>query len=135
MNKWLIFGGGFLTGVIVTFLVLVVIGLSNQKSSPTIPGAKMFEQPTEVVQESSFKVMQAIQENAALVNAKSGSNSFGDMYYMGTLYLLINNEGHYYYDDEIVKVPKGKKVRQVGIYRYETKMGIEKTVPIIEIMD
>ena len=134
MNKWLIIGGGFLAGVIVTFLVLVVIGLSNQKSSPNIPGAKMFEQPTEVVQESSFKVMQAIQENAALVNAKSGSYSFGDMY-MGTLYLLINNEGHYYYDDEIVKVPQGKKVRQVGIYRYETKMEIEKTVPIIEIMD
>ncbi len=134
MNKWLIFGGGFLGGIIATFLVLVVIGLANQKSSPSIPGATMFEQPTEVVQASSFKVMQAIQDNAALVNAKSGSYSFGDMY-MGTLYLLVNHEGHFYYDEEIIKVPKGKKVRQVGIYRYQTKMEIEKTVPVIEIMD
>ena len=134
MKKWLIFGGGFLVGIVVTFLMLVVIGLANKKSSPTIPGATMFEQPTEVVQESSFKVMQAIHDNAALVNAKGGSYSVSDVY-RGTLYLLVNHEGHFYYDEEIIKVPKGKKVRQVGIYRYQTRMNIEKTIPVIEIMD
>ena len=51
------------------------------------------------------------------------------------LYLLRNNDGKYYYDDEIVGVPSGKVVRQTGIYKYQTKSEDYKTVPIIEIVD
>ena len=29
----------------------------------------------------------------------------------------------------------GKYARQIGLYRYTTKMDIEKTVPVVEIMD
>lgn len=49
--------------------------------------------------------------------------------------LIVNRERKYYYDDEIVKVPKGKVVRQVGIYQYPTQNDMMKTVPIIMIMD
>jgi hypothetical protein len=41
----------------------------------------------------------------------------------------------YYYDDEKIETPKGKVVRQIGIYQYPTKNDFVKTVPIIEIMD
>lgn len=50
------------------------------------------------------------------------------------LYLMYNNTNHIYYDDEVIRVPKDKIVRQIGIYRYEAKIG-RKTVPIIAIMD
>jgi hypothetical protein len=47
----------------------------------------------------------------------------------------MNNEGKYYYDDQMVKVPEGKVLRQVGVYQYPTRQDIVKTVPVIMIMD
>ncbi len=49
--------------------------------------------------------------------------------------LLINDEGKYYYDDQIIEIPKGKCLRQIGVYKYMTKAEFEKTVPIAKIMD
>lgn len=128
MKKTGIFLGGFATGVVVTFVVLLIIGLAQNSSA--ITGVTNFEQQGEIIQEKSFEVMQVIADNAALVHGKEYPSS---TLYLGTLYLLRNNEGKYYYDDEIVKVPSGKVVRQTGIYKYESKSGY-KTVPIIEIV-
>ena len=47
----------------------------------------------------------------------------------------MNDNGEYYYDEQIIKVPKGKCMRQVGIYKYQAKSGIEKTVPIVMLMN
>jgi hypothetical protein len=55
--------------------------------------------------------------------------------YMGTIYVIVHDDGKLYYDNQIVKVPKGKVVRMMGTYTYTTPKGMEKTVPIIKIMD
>ncbi len=89
----------------------------------------MFDEAGDVVDEESFKVLQVIASDAALVN---GKDEYG---YYGTLYLITNSDNKYYYDDEIVKVPQGKVVRQVGIYRYIAKNETLKTVPIIMILN
>jgi hypothetical protein len=39
------------------------------------------------------------------------------------------------YDKQVVKVPAGMCMRQVGIYKYETKLGDLKTVPIVKLMN
>ena len=49
--------------------------------------------------------------------------------------LLTNDSGEYYYDDQMIKTPKGKAMKQVGVYKYETRGGIAKTVPIVKLMD
>jgi hypothetical protein len=135
MKKWLIFGGGFLTGIVATILLLVVIGLAKQSSDGLI-GATMFDEPGQAVEDRAFKVLQVIDDNAALVNAKSGTYSYsGEDHFHGTLYVIINNDGKYYYDEEIIKVPSGKKARHVGIYKYTAKSGDYKTVPVIKIMN
>ena len=41
--------------------------------------------------------------------------------------------GKSYYDDQIIKIPSGKCVKQIGVYKYQTKDGFEKTVPIVDI--
>lgn len=127
MKKWLIFGGGVLTGVIFTFVILFV--LAKGKSNEDF---KLFEKPGEVVDVTSFKVFQVLDDDVALVNSASNEEYY---IYMGAVFLLINDEGKYYTDDEIIKVPDGKVVRKVGVYHYQTKAELDKTVSVIEIMD
>ncbi len=55
--------------------------------------------------------------------------------YLGVTCLLFNEDGKYYYDEEIVKVPQGKVARQIGVFQYESRAEMEKTVPVVEIMD
>ncbi len=119
MKKWLLFGGGVLTGIIVTFMFLYFLG-----KAPEYDNVKMFEKPGDKVEVKSFEVFQVLDNGAALVHGED------DGYYSGKVYLLIDNEGRYYTDDEIIEVPENKVVRKIGVYRY-----MSKTVSIIEIMD
>lgn len=125
MKKWLFFSGGVLTGVVLTFAFAFIFSANSSNN-----GITWFEDAGDIIDGSSFEVFQVISEDAALVH---GESEFG--LYLGAVYLLTNGDGKYYYDDEIVKVPEGKVVRQVGIYQYQTKSDFGKTVPIIQIMN
>ena len=135
MNKWLIFIAGIFVGVILTGFynnIKLTSKSPESENSETVneqDGVKMFDEPGEIFNETSFKVFQVIADNAALVRC----NSKYDLY-TGTVCLLINKEGKLYYDDEIIKCPKNMVVRQMGIYQYPTKNDMIKTVPIIMIM-
>lgn len=127
MKKWLIFVLGALTGIVLTFLVAFIFTLGKSNNNDVT----WFDEPGEVVNQRSFEVFQVLEDHAALVHGKS---DYGNLY-LGAVYLLTNDDGKYYYDDEIVKVPSDMVVRQVGIYQYQTKSDFGKTVPIIEIME
>ncbi len=127
MKKWLIFGGGVLTGIVLTLLFAFFFSSNSSNSGG---GATWFEKPADMIEVKSFKVFQVLGEDAALVNGKSDDDDL----YLGAVYLLTNEDGKYYYDDEVINVPDGKVVRQIGIYKYQTKTDFEKTVPIIQIM-
>ncbi len=127
MKKWMIFGGGIITGVILTILFLFVLARGKQSND-----FKLFEKPGEEIQVNAFKVFQVLDDGVALVKGKSDDKYD---YYDGPVYLLINDVGNYYTDDEIIEVPKGRVVRKVGVYHYQTKMEFDKTVSVIEIMD
>ena len=93
---------------------------------------KLFEKPGEKIEVSAFKVFQVLDDGVALVNGRS--NDKYDIY-DDPVYLLINDDGIYYTDDEVVEVPKDKVVRKVGVYHYQTKMELDKTISVIKIMD
>lgn len=122
MNKWLYFGAGVITGVLLVFVVMLFINKNAQQDA----GLNYYDQPGEIVKEHSFTVMQVMADNAALVMPRS-SNSF-------TVYLLVTSEKRLFYDDETVNVPEGNVARIIGTYRYPTRDGMEKTVPIIKIL-
>lgn len=133
MKKWFIFGGGVITGIVLTFIVTIIYAANQPENGlESDNGMTLFDTPGETVNEESFGVFQVIEENAALVR---GKGTFGGELHIGIVYLLINDEGKYYYDDEIIKVPNGKIVRQMGVYRYLTKDEFEKTVPIVKIVN
>ena len=132
MKKFLIFLAGFISGVV--FLLLLSLIIAGGNSDPAkIPRLTLFEQPAEVIPSDSFEVLQVVSGGNALANA--GEKSYGGSYsYYGMVVLFLSDGNTHYYDDQIISVPRGKCVRQIGTYQYETKMGY-KTVPAVAIYD
>ena len=137
MKGWGLFFAGVFTGIIVMGFIDILKISSNKETNDTEivskedDGITLFEEPGDVVEVKSFKVFQVLAKDAALVQGETKYQGV----YSGIVYLLMNKEGKLYYDDEIVNVPKGSIVRQMGIYQYPTKDDMIKTVPIIRIME
>ena len=53
----------------------------------------------------------------------------------GLMVLFLCDEGKSYYDDQVIKVPEGKCAKQIGTFKYSTKAGFDKTVPIVSILN
>lgn len=124
MKKWIVFVLGFVSGIVFLFLVLLIIG----KTYATNDGMTYFEKPGKCISTKDFEVMQVVGEGYALAREKKG-------YVGGILVLVTNENGELYYDDQIIEVPKGKCMRQIGVYEYQTRMETIKTVPIVQVMN
>ena len=129
MNKFFIYILGLITGIGLTF------GFAYLKSETDETIKDNVENTREKFSINAFQVIQVIDDNHALaIEAKW--ESFLKDYMPGELTVLITNDsGEYYYDDQIIKTTKTKCFKQVGIYKYNTRAGIEKTVPIVKLMD
>ena len=128
MKKGLVFFFGMLTGCVLTIAALFYIA-KVYNSEGEVPGLVLYEQPSEVISSPSFEVMQVISAGYALAHAKS------DYGHNGILVLLVASESQHYYDEQVVKVPKGKCAIQIGTYQYTANSGMRKTVPAVRIMD
>lgn len=130
MKKWVIFVLGFIAGAVFLFFVLLIIG----KSSSNDNGMTYFEKPGKCISTKDFKVFQVIGEGCALAEERlelsSGISRPGNL-----LVLVTNENGELYYDDQIIEVPEGKCMRQIGVYEYQTKSENWKTVPIVQLMN
>lgn len=130
MKKWVVYLLGILTGVVLTIAGISLFAYINNAQSDD--GITYFENPGKIAEDKAFQVFQVLDDDAALVKAQSDENF--DMYF-GKVYLIVNDEGEYYYDEQKITAPAGKVFRQVGIYRYPTKSNNIKTVPVIQLMD
>jgi hypothetical protein len=128
MKKVWVFVIGAITGFVLTILALALIGLSSSNN-----GITMFEEPGDYMEASQFEVFQVLEPGVALANTRDESYTMITSF-TGPVVLFINDNGKHYYDDEVIEVPRGKRARQVGVYKYSTKMGY-KTVPIVKIME
>lgn len=158
MKKLVAFIGGIICGV----LLLLVIQNVMQKNSSDIDDIEELDGdsiivdseneivnndpfysdsetdvPGEIVHEKSLKVIDVGNKFNALV---VGKDEFGG--YSGTSYLLKQNisallrhELITFYDDQIIKVPKGKELRMFGTWTYESKGAGIRTIPIIRFVD
>ena len=122
MNKKSFFLG-VITGIVLTFVGLFVIGLVNQNSEDNDP-IQYLGKPVsyENKKETSFKVFQVL-GNAAL--ASEISNKEYKWFHGNTVVILGEN----YYSDQVVNV---KNPQRVGTYSYTNKGGMPMTVPVIE---
>ena len=119
---------GIVTGCVLLFVIGCIINAKN--SSAQKEDIVMFDSPRNTVPGKTFKVFQVFSDGSAL---SSGDDSSGNN--LGLDVLFLGDESTSYYDDQKIEIPKGKVARQIGNYSYTTNMGVEKTVPIVEIMD
>lgn len=123
MKKWLIYLLGIITGIILTFAFAFCINLSNNSG---IIGLEMFEEPRDYMEYSQFEVFQVLESGCALAHT---DDSFG------AIVFIIPNEKQQFYDDQKIVLKNDQCAQHVGIYKYSTKMEIEKTVLAIRIID
>lgn len=98
-------------------------------SSNSNKGLTFFEEAGECISENSFEVFQVLDSGDALARECKGILNTAT----GMVVLFVTQDGKSYYDDQIIKVPSGKCVKQIGIYKYLTESGFEKTVPVVDI--
>lgn len=127
MKKILIFIGGIVCGVLLTFVVSLLIVKGNSSRN----GITLFEQEGECISENSFRVLQVRDTGEALANELDGDLQLPT----GLTVLFLNEEGQSYYDDQTITMPPGKCARQIGVFKYMSNMGMEKTVPVVGIRD
>lgn len=123
----LIYIGGIVTGIILTFVILLFVAKSNS-DNPSNDNMIIFEQPQQKIDAKSFEVLQVLPDGNALATVESNEN-------FGMIVMLLANKNATYYDNQKIEVPTGKCARQIGTYRYMTRNNIEKTVPIIDIVN
>lgn len=123
MKKWLIYVLGVITGIVLTFAFAFCVNLSNNSG---IIGLEMFEEPGEDMDYTQFEVFQVLDSGCALANA---DGTFDETVF------IIPNDKQQFYDNQKIVLRNDQCAQRVGTYRYSTKMGIEKTVPAIKIID
>ena len=129
MKSVLFFFGGALFGV---FFTLLGLNLISDKET-TLDGVTYFEEEGKCISDKSFKVIQVLESGDALANeVEKWYKTYSST---GLTVLLDSEDGDSYYDDQIINVPSEKCARQIGIFRYSAKSGMEKTVPIVRISD
>lgn len=121
----LIYLSGLFTGIVLS-VAFVFITLW-QTASSQYDKIVIFDKPQQELKEKVFDVFQVLPNGNALANSEPRIDS------PSIVALFLANEKMPFYDAQRITIPSGKRIAQIGIYKYYTDKGIEKTVPVLEI--
>jgi hypothetical protein len=133
MNRFLIFIGGFVAGILATIFALYLYSIAN-KPNDGLLGLTIFEEKGECITTNEIEVFQVLEPNVALARTlKYGKYGIRD-YSDEIVVLIIDYDSKTFYDEQKIKIPKDKCARQIGTYQYTTKQdNFGKTVPAVAI--
>lgn len=90
----------------------------------------LFEKEGAVVEGRSFEVFRVLEDGKALAREGEYISNF----FIATgVEVLFLGDSLSYYDGQVIKVPKGKYAKQIGIYRYCYVSDRMKTIPVVKI--
>ena len=115
MKKVLIFIAGIVTGAILMLVIAALIGNSSNGESSN-NGMTFFEKEGDCISENNFEVFQVLDSGDALANEIDELSIS-----TGLMVLFLCDEG--------------KCAKQIGTFKYSTKAGFDKTVPIVSILN
>lgn len=121
---------GIVTGIICTCLFAFYVGSDKELDK----GIKLFDKPCQEIKANEFNIIQVLPNGNALAQYNKLSLDDSTISY-GTVVMFLSSKEGSFYDDQKIKLQKGKLFRQIGTYRYQTTQGIEKTVPIVGVFD
>lgn len=121
----------FIAGVVTGAMLMIFIALTASNENNTDNGITLFETEGDVVSRNSFEVFQVLDSGNALAHEFKHGISVAT----GITVLFLNDGNKSYYDDQVIKVPSGKCVKQIGVFKYRTRADLERTVPIVDIRD
>ena len=116
--------------------IRIVDGVELPKSNRTVTekkdfGKTLFEKPGECVSRKNFEVQKVLDSGDAIALEIRETIS-GHVFTSDLEVLILAQEGSNFYNNQIVKAPKGKCARQIGNYKYQPyKYGDTKVIPII----
>lgn len=122
---------GIVTGIICTCLFAFYVGSRDKELDK---GIELFDKPCQEIKAKEFNIMQVLPNGNALAQYNKLSLDDSTISY-GTVVMFLSSKEGSFYDDQKIKLQKGKLFRQIGTYRYQTTQGIEKTVPIVGVFD
>ena len=122
----------FIAGMITMFVIILLIGAINQYGGDGYPGLTLFEKEGACISNAKqIKIFQTLEPDIALAHTQKKMDAFLDL--DDTLILILGDENSHFYDEQKITIPNGKCAKQVGTYQYNTKNGVMKTVPAVEI--
>lgn len=153
MRGCLVFIGGYIAGFVSVFLLIMVMAAlttndrlssSEEKSvaekSTTIIKERLevkdyninlFDEPAECVSTSVFKIEEVIDEYYAIADEVEYNTVLKKYYSKYAIKVVIKSEEkNKYFDEQIIKMPAGKCMRQIGVY---TKYS--NTYPVVKISE
>lgn len=118
MKKGLIFFAGVATGFLGVIVLGTLFSLTLNFSDDKIT---RLETEGEYINYDSFEVDEVLDNGNAITRATKN---------YGLKVLFLAEKGKLYYDNQIINIPNGKCVKQIGIYKH-----YYHTIPVVEITD
>lgn len=109
-----------------------VDGSNPAKSVATknVSGKTIFDKPGDCVSRKNFEVQKVLDSGDAIA-LEVIDNSSGYVFTSDLEVLLLAHDGSDFYNNQIVRAPRGKCARQIGTYKY-SYAGSTKVIPIID---
>lgn len=93
-------------------------------------GITLFDKPGDCVSRKNFEVQEVLESGDAIAREITRISSGFVLTSELEVLILAPEEGSSFYNNQIIKAPKGKCARQIGTYKYE-EYGNTKVIPII----
>lgn len=120
----------FIAGLVVGAGLIIAIGyVSGNQTTESDYGITIFEnEGGRIGTQSSYKVLQVLDGGALAIEM------YDELCIPTELAVLfLDDSGNGFYDNQVITIPKGQCLRQLGLYRYMNKDNIPKTVPVVAI--
>lgn len=104
----------------------------SKSSKPKDDNIKLFAAPTDCVSISVFRVYRVLNEYYAIAEEVEYYSSLDTYYakYGGIKVVIKSEEKNKYFDEQIIKLPAGKCMRQIGVYSKYSD-----TYPVVKITE
>ena len=115
--------------------VRIIDGAELRKSDTAVAdqnnsGKTLFDKPGECVSRKNFKIKEVLESGDAIA-LEIKEVIYGSVFTSDLEVLILAQDDSNFYDNQIVKAPKGKCARQIGNYKYQQQYGDTKVIPII----